>query len=64
MRLFTDTAVEMKEKNVLLAHGAGGKLSHDIVSELFLPFFENKFLMGRSFWSIANNIKSKLTWIG
>jgi hydrogenase expression/formation protein HypE len=34
----------MKEKNILLAHGAGGKLSHDIVTELFLPFLDNELL--------------------
>jgi hydrogenase expression/formation protein HypE len=34
----------MKGKNILLAHGAGGKLSHDIVREVFLPFLENQFL--------------------
>jgi hydrogenase expression/formation protein HypE len=44
VRLFTNTAVKMKEKNILLAHGAGGKLSHDIVTELFLPFLENEYL--------------------
>jgi len=34
----------MREKTILLAHGAGGKLSHDIVTELFLPFLENELL--------------------
>ncbi len=34
----------MKGKHILLAHGAGGKSSHDIVRELFLPFLENEFL--------------------
>ena len=34
----------MKEKKILLAHGAGGKLSHDLIEELFLPFLENKIL--------------------
>ncbi|MFQ5835559.1 MAG: hydrogenase expression/formation protein HypE [bacterium] len=33
----------MKEK-ILLAHGSGGKLSHDLIRELFLPTFDNKFL--------------------
>jgi len=34
----------MKEKKILLAHGAGGKLSHDLLKELFLPFLNNEFL--------------------
>ena len=34
----------MKENKILLAHGAGGKLSHDLINELFLPFLENNIL--------------------
>ena len=34
----------MKEKKILLAHGAGGKVSHDLINELFLPFLENNIL--------------------
>jgi len=34
----------MKERKILLAHGAGGKLSHDLINELFLPFLENNIL--------------------
>jgi len=34
----------MSEEKILLAHGSGGKLSHDLVSEIFLPRFSNPFL--------------------
>ncbi|MBW2039736.1 MAG: hydrogenase expression/formation protein HypE [Deltaproteobacteria bacterium] len=34
----------MKGERILLAHGAGGKLSHDLLRELFLPFFNNDIL--------------------
>lgn len=34
----------MKEGKILLAHGTGGKLSHDLIKELFLPFLENELL--------------------
>lgn len=34
----------MKEGKILLAHGAGGKLSHDLIKELFLPFLKNQIL--------------------
>lgn len=34
----------MKHDKVLLAHGSGGKLSHDLVTEMFLPFFANPVL--------------------
>jgi hydrogenase expression/formation protein HypE len=31
-------------KNVLLAHGGGGKLSHQMIQKMFLPQFNNKLL--------------------
>lgn len=34
----------MKHDKVLLAHGSGGRLSHDLVKEMFLPFFSNPVL--------------------
>jgi len=34
----------MSEGKILLAHGSGGKLSHDLVSEILLPRFSNPFL--------------------
>jgi len=32
------------ERNILLAHGSGGKLSHELVKKLFLPVFDNQIL--------------------
>ena len=32
----------MKDRRITLAHGAGGKLSHDLIQELFLPYFANE----------------------
>jgi len=32
------------EDRILLAHGSGGKLSHDIVEQIFLPLFGNTYL--------------------
>jgi hydrogenase expression/formation protein HypE len=34
----------MKHDKVMLAHGSGGRLSHDLVKEMFLPFFSNPVL--------------------
>jgi len=34
----------LKDRRITLSHGAGGKLSHDLVQELFLPFFANDLL--------------------
>jgi hydrogenase expression/formation protein HypE len=34
----------MSEEKILLAHGSGGKLSHDLIQKVFLPRFLNPFL--------------------
>jgi hydrogenase expression/formation protein HypE len=34
----------MPDDKILLAHGSGGKLSHDLVSDVLLPRFSNPFL--------------------
>ena len=34
----------MKHDRILLAHGSGGKLSHELVEKLFLPPFDNPIL--------------------
>ena len=34
----------MSEDKILLAHGSGGKLSHDLIKQIFLPRFLNPFL--------------------
>lgn len=34
----------MKHKNIILAHGSGGKLTHELVQRLFLPNFNNDVL--------------------
>jgi hydrogenase expression/formation protein HypE len=34
----------MSQEKVLLAHGSGGKLSHDLIQQIFLPSFSNPFL--------------------
>ena len=34
----------MSEEKILLAHGSGGKLSHDLIKQIFLPRFRNPFL--------------------
>ncbi|MGB9597045.1 MAG: AIR synthase related protein, partial [Candidatus Poribacteria bacterium] len=34
----------LKTDKILLSHGSGGKTSHELISELFLPAFDNPFL--------------------
>lgn len=36
----------MKYDRVLLDHGSGGRVSHDLIASLFLPQFDNEFLRG------------------
>jgi hydrogenase expression/formation protein HypE len=33
-----------REDRILLAHGGGGKLTRELIEELFLPFFKNPIL--------------------
>lgn len=35
-------------KNILLGHGSGGKLSHDLISDLFVKYFSNDILDAQS----------------
>jgi hydrogenase expression/formation protein HypE len=34
----------MIEEKIVLAHGSGGKLTHDLIKQIFLPRFRNPFL--------------------
>jgi hydrogenase expression/formation protein HypE len=34
----------MREEKILLAHGSGGKLSHDLIQQVFIPQFVNPIL--------------------
>jgi len=34
----------IKNDKVLLGHGSGGKLSHDLISDLFVKYFDNQYL--------------------
>lgn len=52
----------MKEKKILLAHGAGGKLSHDLLKELFLPFLENEILCALDDSAVIPTERSRLAF--
>jgi hydrogenase expression/formation protein HypE len=41
---FTCPLPLMEYKNVLLAHGGGGKLSHQMIQKIFIPQFKNDLL--------------------
>jgi hydrogenase expression/formation protein HypE len=40
----TEGEHSMAEEKILLAHGSGGKLSHELIKQIFLPRFRNPFL--------------------
>jgi hydrogenase expression/formation protein HypE len=50
----------VNNKKILLAHGSGGRLSHELIRELFLKSFDNKFL--RSLGDSAIFDKEKIRW--
>jgi len=48
------------KKKILLAHGSGGRLSHELIKDLFLRSFDNKFL--RKLGDSAIFEKEKIRW--
>jgi len=52
----------MKQDKILLAHGAGGKLSHDLLKELFLPFLENEILCALDDSAVIPTERSRLAF--
>ncbi len=45
----------MKHKHILLAHGSGGSMMHDLISELFLPAFDNPYLRQANDQAVFDN---------
>jgi len=52
----------MKNRRIMLAHGAGGKISHELLHELFLPFFDNDILRPLDDSAIISTGPSKLAF--
>jgi len=48
IRLFTRPSkwIPMKTDRILLDHGSGGRMSHDLIKEFFFPYFKNSILSG------------------
>lgn len=42
----------MIRKNILLGHGSGGKLSHELIDKLFMKYFDNEILLAQGDSSI------------
>ncbi|MBE0644751.1 MAG: hydrogenase expression/formation protein HypE [Bacteroidetes bacterium] len=45
----------MKHKQILLAHGSGGSMMHDLIREVFLPAFDNPFLRQGNDQAVLDN---------
>jgi len=43
------------EKKILLGHGSGGKLSHDLISGLFVKYFDNEILRAQTDSALLEN---------
>jgi hydrogenase expression/formation protein HypE len=41
-------------KTILLGHGSGGKLSHDLIKELFVKYFSNNILIAQTDAAVVN----------
>lgn len=52
----------IKSDSVLLGHGSGGKLSHDLISKLFVRYFNNQFLDKQTDSSILELTGSHLSF--
>lgn len=61
---FTDANFLMKNQfdTILLGHGSGGKLSHDLISELFAKYFDNDILQQQSDSAIIESDSSHLAF--
>lgn len=52
----------MKREHILLGHGSGGKLTHDLIDEIFIKHFDNEILDQQGDSSIIENPESLLSF--
>lgn len=52
----------MTKKNILLGHGSGGKLTHDLISDLFVKYFSNSILDEQTDSAILDPINENLSF--
>lgn len=51
-----------KSNKILLAHGSGGKLTHDLIKDLFARYFENEYLSPLSDSALINLDNNKVSF--
>jgi len=54
--------MKKKSEKILLGHGSGGKLSHDLIDNLFAKYFKNTILDQQSDSAIIPTVNSKLAF--
>ncbi|MBR9976620.1 MAG: hydrogenase expression/formation protein HypE [Bacteroidetes bacterium] len=52
----------MKSKHILLAHGSGGSMMHDLIKEVFLPAFDNPLLRQGNDLAVLDNPGGRLAF--
>jgi hydrogenase expression/formation protein HypE len=52
----------IKSDTILLGHGSGGKLSHDLISGLFVKYFNNRFLEKQTDAAVIDVTGNKLSF--
>ncbi len=50
------------EKNILLGHGSGGRLSHDLIKDLFIKYFSNDILDEQTDAAVLNINSDRLSY--
>jgi hydrogenase expression/formation protein HypE len=53
---------DMKQRQILLAHGSGGSMMHDLIREVFLPAFDNPLLRQGNDQAVFENPGSRLAF--
>ena len=51
-----------KSDTILLGHGSGGKLSHDLIDSIFVKYFDNQYLRQQTDSAILNAEGKKLAF--
>lgn len=52
----------MKQDRILLSHGSGGKLSHQLIHDIFLKAFDNEYLSPLNDQAIFNLNASRIAF--
>lgn len=53
---------DMKQRQILLAHGSGGSMMHDLIREVFLPAFDNPLLRQGNDQAVFENPGGRLAF--